>query len=180
MRIAKWIVAAAVAATAMAGDQPKIQVCTSSTVQTGPDIPRAQQIAHTIFEQAGVEIEWVSLKACGADAIRIKVQGNTPEGDHGKAYAYALPYEGHTIVVLYDRIVQGNGRSAAARVLAHVLAHEIGHILEGVARHSETGTLKPTFTAKDRATMARENIGFAPEDVDLIRLGIARRQKAGI
>ena len=121
MGIAKWIVAAAVAATAMAGDQPKIQVCTSSTVQTGPDLPRAQQIAHTIFEQAGVEIQWVSLKACGADAIRIKVQGNTPEGDHGKAYAYALPYEGHTIVVLYDRIVQGNGRSAAARVLAHVL-----------------------------------------------------------
>ena len=181
MRIAKWILAAAVAATALGGtEQPKVQLCMTTSVQNSSYIEWSKKIATEIFNEAGVSLEWAARKACRPDAIRIRIQDNTAPETHPHAYAYAMPYEGHTIVVLYDRVEKENKGAALAYVLAHVLAHEIGHILEGVARHSDSGTLKAAFTPVDRAAMVNHHIGFAPEDVHLIHAGIADRAKTGI
>ena len=67
----------------------------------------------------------------------------------------------------------------ANTVLAHVLAHEITHVLEGVARHSDTGIMKAVWSPADYRQMKFHPLPFAPEDVDLIRDAIANRIQAG-
>jgi hypothetical protein len=61
-------------------------------------------------------------------------------------------------------------------ILQHVLVHEITHILEGVARHSETGVMKAKWTLGDFYDMQTKTLPFASEDVDLIYRGLAQRR----
>lgn len=60
-------------------------------------------------------------------------------------------------------------------VLAHVLAHEITHVLEVTDRHSKEGVMKAHWTGRDFRNMAWRGLPFAAEDVELIHLGIASR-----
>lgn len=61
----------------------------------------------------------------------------------------------------------------AVIVLAHVLVHEITHILEGIDRHSESGVMKAQWTVEDYRAMADKPLPFAAIDVDLIQRGLA-------
>ena len=94
------------------------------------------------------------------------------------ALAYALPYEGVHIRVFYDR-VERVVPGLTAVVLAHVLVHETTHILEGIYRHSDSGVMKAAWTKQDHLQMQVEALSFAPEDVKLIRLGLASRLAGG-
>jgi hypothetical protein len=58
----------------------------------------------------------------------------------------------------------------------YVLAHEVTHILEGEVRHSETGIMKAQWGAVEHFKMARGNLGFAAEDVNLIYRGLDWRE----
>ena len=64
---------------------------------------------------------------------------------------------------------------ATAMLLAHVLVHEITHILEGVNWHSEVGVMKAHWTADDLMQMMYKPLPFDPQDVLLIRKGLANR-----
>ena len=61
-------------------------------------------------------------------------------------------------------------------LLAHVPAHEIAHILQGVSRHSASGVMKAGFGAADHNKMKRKGLGFTNEDIDLIHIGLDKRQ----
>jgi hypothetical protein len=61
-------------------------------------------------------------------------------------------------------------------VLAHVLAHEIAHILQGCSRHSVSGLMKARWNADDFTAISRNELRFAPEDIELIYLGVGRRE----
>ena len=56
------------------------------------------------------------------------------------------PREGSHITVFIDRIEQ---MRAPSNVLAHVMVHEITHLLQGIGRHSATGVMKGVWTAGD-------------------------------
>jgi len=84
------------------------------------------------------------------------------------------------IVVFYDRIVDMYVRSQVALVLGHVLVHEMTHILEGIARHSERGVMKAHWSSADLMQMSRKPLGFEREDIELIRLGMAARMRRAI
>jgi hypothetical protein len=88
------------------------------------------------------------------------------------ALAYALPYEGTHITVFYDRIAKG---AYPSTVLAHVMVHEITHLLQGIGRHSETGVMKARWTVRDMIGMGMTPLPFTREDVDLIYLGLGKR-----
>lgn len=62
-------------------------------------------------------------------------------------------------------------------LLAHVLAHEITHILEGIARHSQQGLMKAKWDNKDYVRMRERSLKFTPEDVNLIYEGLLARQE---
>jgi hypothetical protein len=57
-------------------------------------------------------------------------------------------------------------------LLAHVMAHEITHLLEGFAGHSETGVMKARWDAGDLRRMAVKPLLFDVEDVYLIQDGL--------
>jgi len=79
------------------------------------------------------------------------------------------------IRVFYDRIRHTYNQSLAPIVLAHVLVHEITHILQSVCRHSDQGVMKARWEAGDYLKMSRKPLQFTNEDVDLIYSGLATR-----
>src|ERR1051325_5459793 len=91
-----------------------------------------------------------------------------------RALAYAFPYEGTRITILYSRLqwAECHDRLFASRLLAHTLVHEITHNLQAIARHSGTGIMKARWTLDDYNEMALRPLRFEPVDLYLIRLGV--------
>jgi hypothetical protein len=56
-----------------------------------------------------------------------------------------------------------------------VLAHEIGHVLQGIERHSETGVMMAKWTSEDYKQMVVKPLAFTEEDVILIHNGMEGR-----
>ena len=139
-------------------------------------IPRAQSIAAGMFAGIGVLIDWKSERACPPDAIRIGFSQHTDRDFLPEALAYAKPYEGVNIVVFYDRLQQRGQPNRLPGLLAHVMAHEITHILQGVHRHSESGVMKAGWTTDDFNEMAFKPLPFTPLDVELIHNGLDARE----
>jgi len=149
--------------------------------------PRVLQVAESIaagmFSSAGVRMEWRGHEPDGghlaAGAVAIRLAPQTPVHLMPGALAFARPYEGVHITVFCDRIQRvAPGSGPTAVVLAHVLVHEITHILQGSERHSESGVMKATWTGTDYLEMTSQPLGFTPEDMDRIHRVLALRAPA--
>ena len=158
--------------------QRRVTVC----MERGGDMVttlRAQTAASKMFAAIGVKIEWLGQSSCPAEAVRISLSASTPPNLLPSAWAYALPYEGTHIVVFYDRIqkavAMAPGRVQLPSLLAHVLVHEITHILQGFNQHSASGVMKTRWDFDDFSHMDWKPLAFAPEDIDLIYRGLAER-----
>src|ERR1700683_3182275 len=113
----------------------------------------ARDIAVRMFDTVGLKLQWragaPSAPLSAADmAVVIELVDQTPVECRPGALAYARAFEGIHLTVFYDRVAALD-RSWPYAVLAHVLVHEITHLLEGVAQHSETGVMKARFTGAD-------------------------------
>jgi hypothetical protein len=139
-------------------------------------VPLAQSFASDIFARIGVAVQWrIGFRNCPEQALRVTVSLDTPRDLRPGALAYALPYEGTHIVVFQDRILRTVRQPAQGRLLGHVLAHEIAHILQGICRHSESGIMKPHWGPDDYAQMGRKPLAFTDTDVNLIQIGMSKR-----
>jgi len=145
----------------------QITVCMSGTPELAVE-NGARNVASDIFAGIGVKIQWHSPSNCPAEGMVITFSHETPRSLRPGALGYAHPLEGTHIVVFYDRVKDQAGRSVPS-VLGHVIAHEVAHILQGVARHSESGIMKATWTRMDYQQMSWEPLQFTDEDVMLIR-----------
>jgi len=161
---------------------PKIRVCVnSSTYASAFVLARAEAITSRMFAGAGVALEWhfVAPAVCREPeqtrTVILDFAANTPPSEHPGAMAYAQLYEGVHITLLYDRIEKNaDGPNQTSTLLAHVITHEITHLLQGVSRHSQTGVMKEHWDAHDFAQMAYKPLPFTQEDQDLIQLGLRR------
>ena len=124
-----------------------------------------------IFRDIGVKLDWRAhprLCAASEKGIVITFAEAAPKALPRDSLAYAMPYDRRTIVVFLERI-------KARRfppLLTYVLVHEIAHVLQGIARHSEVGIMRPTWRADDYTAMRHGTFAFAKHDVDLIHLGL--------
>lgn len=172
-------VTGALAASAPAN---KVLICVNSgSYELNPGskvvITRAEDISSRMFQSAGVTLQWLSagFGACRKarqtpQTVMLDFAADTPASQYPGALAYALPYEG---VVLVDRIERkAADRAQVSPLLAHVMTHEITHILQGIARHSETGVMKALWDSHDFLQMASKPLAFTPEDVALIQRGL--------
>ena len=152
-----------------------VAVCIEGGVGS-PAPAQAQKIASGMFTRIGVTIQWRrSLEGCAVKGIRISLSDHTPASLKPGAMAYALPYEGEHIRVFYDRVSTAPTHSLVPRLLAHVLVHEIAHVLQGVERHSDSGIMKDHWDGPDFQRMAWKPLEFEPRDIDLIYRGLASR-----
>jgi hypothetical protein len=135
-------------------------------------------IATALFQRAGVSIDWrteAPFNAAPATWLSVELAEPTPQDLLPGALAYSHPYARNSkqIIVFIDRI-----RCAApsiereASLLAYVLVHEITHVLQGVEHHSETGIMKAHWSPGDRADIFARRLGFAEEDVAMLRQGL--------
>jgi hypothetical protein len=161
------------AATCAAGEQHKVAVCMRTTPTS--EVFRAEAQASQMFASIGVKLDWSCGKSGLQPAIVISLATRTPENRKPGELAYALPYEGTHIVILYDRVRKMLPNQVPA-VLAHVLVHEVTHILEGFPRHSESGVMKAHWDAQDFAQMTWNPLPFTADDVDLIHRALNARE----
>jgi Zn-dependent protease with chaperone function len=133
----------------------------------------AKALAGQMFAKIGISLDWGKGEpAAESSPIFIELVRGTPENRMPGALAYALPYEGTHITVFYDRIEKTENPRV---LLAHVMAHEITHVLQGISRHSEAGVMKAHWAGRDFGAMWFRPLSFTAEDVDLIYLGLAKR-----
>ncbi len=174
----------------------RVNVQMSSQVVAPPDLLRgAQDAASRIFAGIHIQLVWTSqtqqvsnpVAGCvGEPATRdlaVEIVPHAPASFSDVALAMAMPYadSGVRIVIFYDRVdplLRGHN-APAATILGCVLAHEIAHVLQGIARHSETGIMRARWTDNDFKQMGIRVLMFTTEDVELIRHRLApvmRRQ----
>jgi len=154
---------------------------------SGSLISQAQAEASRLFLSEGIHLEWrggrppteEADRPVAADVVAISFHPGTPTQfetpDKMSALAIAYPYgKGPLpITVFSDRVVRFLARyvpNDAGKILGHVLAHEIGHVLEGVARHSDTGLMKARWTWRDMNEIRGAGLSFAAQDKHLLRL----------
>jgi hypothetical protein len=137
------------------------------------DVHEAQVLASKILASAGVKIDWRSRHSRAAGkAIQINFQDQTPANEFPGALAKSFPFGGTQVVVFYDRIKRKFPESARVSVLAHVLAHEIIHVLTGSNWHAETGVMKAYWTREDYIRMIYKPLSFTAADLSLISEGL--------
>jgi hypothetical protein len=181
-----WLLLAALAAGTGAQAQecrPDVQQLTVYTLSGKTLVPnevmaRARYMATKVLAGAGVAVEWVKgerpqdpqRKYCG-DLLTIAFDVKVPAGYAAQAMAYTNLNAGWSteIHIFYDRVSAFPDRLRMAEFLGHVLAHEIAHVLQGVARHSSEGVMKARWSDRDCAELVRRPLPFAAEDVELIR-----------
>ena len=151
----------------------RVPVCMDTPPNT--PVPAARLSATRMFAAIGVNLEWHGSTRCPSGALIVSLRETTPPELNPGAFAYALPYEGTHIVVFLDRIQQGRPRELAGIALGYVIVHEITHMLEGVCRHSESGLMKANWTDADFREMRLGHLDFAAADIELIHIGLARR-----
>lgn len=142
-------------------------------------VKQAEAITAQMFAEIGVEIQWhQGGRYCTArpgETMVISLSTGAPSTLFPGALAYTRPYEGSHIKVFYDRILDLADFWRLSRVLAHVFAHEIAHLLQGVGRHSERGVMKAHWDPRDFQEMSWKLLPFTPQDVELIRRGLEAR-----
>jgi hypothetical protein len=129
--------------------------------------------ASRIFAAIGVRLRWKMQNPVNPDdGVAIQVRFTTETPGHTGALAFANPFDPVPVVtVLYDRILFATDRAPKVRtaLLAHVLAHEIGHLLMRTDGHSPTGLMKAHWSAADCTRIAHRPFTFLPADADMIR-----------
>ena len=171
----------ALAASPQAAD--KVRVCVNSNNYVSTFVlTRAEDIASRIFASAGVALEWHSTAPAVCQGLQqtktvvLDFTRNTAASEYAGALAHTQPYEAVHIVVMYDRIAENaDGPIQVSTLLGHVMAHEITHVVQGIARHSQAGVMKAHWNAHDIWQMMNKPLPFAPDDIDLIQRGLRPR-----
>jgi hypothetical protein len=154
------------------------------SVVPAPVLSRAQVLANEIFASAGVKIDWrigqpPRRQSQHERAVVVEMITDTPPQLKPGALAFARPYEGVHITLFYDRVRAATEPELTPNVLAHVLVHEITHILQGTCRHSDSGVMKARWAHADYMEMGQKPLSFTEQDVQLIKNGLAERANAG-
>ena len=144
-----------------------------------PLLYRATLQASDLLAGVGVRVIWKNgmppRKAACRPAIALTIEKEAPENLKSDVSAVTHLRNG-SITVFYDHIrpAIASWPSLGPTLLAQVFAHEIGHSLEGLSRHSDSGIMKPHFNVADFYAMQDGHLRFSAMDAGLIRAGAER------
>jgi hypothetical protein len=171
-----------------AAEKTSVDVYLSNRDDSSELLRPGKVVASAIFERIGVHLNWRSgglpatQSAAGNGALQkafgIRTLERAPESATGGALASAriVGLSGTEITVYEDRLQRFFGNhSNLARAGAgagYVLAHELAHVMQGVARHSESGILKAQWSSSDFEEMVFHRLAFTNFDVELIHQGL--------
>jgi hypothetical protein len=150
-----------------------VTVCDEDRSELAFGVARMQVTG--MYARIGVTLVWHDTKHCPDGALRISFFHGNAARYPSEQLGYALPYEGSQIVIFWERIAATASKGDAAQLLAHVMAHEIGHVLEATSRHSASGLMKAHWDKADVRDLCWKPMPFAEEDIQLIYLGLKER-----
>ena len=157
-----------------------VTIYTNIEPNTGGAVEHARKAATEAFAAVGVRAEWRAGRP-SRDQIRdntaivINLVDRSDPAFRPGALAWTDLCEGVHITVYWDRITGRHRPASASVVLAHVLVHEVTHVLQGIDWHAESGVMKARWTNEDYQAMRNKMLPFTPHDLELIQLGLARR-----
>lgn len=187
MRTAWMVTAAMVAAMETQAKSPKPQMDALVTVciYNRAGVPwtvmeRAKRVAATAFASAGIEVRWATgnrlgepREAAAGEMLTVVFDATAPAHlPRAMAITNVGREVGADVYIFYNRVASrgtGFGERLMPELLGNVLAHELTHALQGVARHSNEGLMKAVWSLSDYAEMFRGPLRFAAEDLDLLR-----------
>jgi hypothetical protein len=147
-------------------------------------VEQAEGAAAHMFAEIGVRIEWFhdnhTCKHPAEDFVSILISTGALDSELPGALAYSRLHADAHIEVFYERVLSTVDARRVPDLLAHVLAHELTHILEDLNRHSETGLMKAHWSQEDLVQMSFKHLPFAQEDVDLIQRALIRRETVAL
>ena len=140
-------------------------------------------LASAIFDRIGVRLHWRTGELpAGQNAFGIRTVERAPESATAGALAstHLLSAFGTEITVYGDRMrrLLDDRPSLREVAAAYVLAHELAHAMQGVARHSESGIMKAQWSRDDYQEMVFHKLGFTATDVALIHFGLSPQSPA--
>jgi hypothetical protein len=148
---------------------------------------RAEDDATQIYRASGVDLVWVELTAHSARprpetvptlhltiSIVSSVMGQQKRGagDVMGAATGTSEARGRLAYVFYPRVAllaRGAPRNAESRILGHVMAHEIGHLLLPANSHSQSGVMRADWDSQQLHRVVKGLPQFTPEQAELIR-----------
>jgi hypothetical protein len=158
-------------------------------------LSRAQRELAEVFEPIRVVTEWLDSstrpknpQADSVYSLMIFILGRS--GEAAAPSSTALGFlatnqegcKGPAAYVIYPRIenlVQKLDRATNQRsmgeVLAHVIAHEIGHLLLSTSSHSRVGIMRASWWMEEYNRLVTGHLRFTADQAELIRSELARR-----
>jgi hypothetical protein len=143
----------------------------------------AEDICKRIFREAGVGVEWVNVRHSGKSTpagtqapdttltLRIVLRPLTlTDTTFGVAFL-AEDGSGRYADVFYGpvRKLSGAGGVSQSTLLAHVMAHEIGHLLLGSNAHVHLGLMRAHWDSDDLRRAAMGGLLFTSEEAQRMR-----------
>src|SRR5262245_18731830 len=144
----------------------------------------AEYRASGIFRRAGVSVKWVGVGDCSvlqpAIHFTIVILSQAPVGWTSKdamGFAPARSGDYRRAYVFYDRVQEFVGAKVGSTsqlvgpyiVLAHVIAHEIGHLLIPGDAHTASGIMRARWRYSDWARASSGRLFFPPDQARIIR-----------
>lgn len=125
-----------------------------------------------------------SPAACaGKRSISLRIAANAPPDNDRKEVGFSLPFApaGVNVVVYFDRVLQLSGRTGVPLpiLLAHVIAHEIGHVLLKTEKHTSSDLMTDTWRSPQFARMRHRGLLFSRSQSIQIRDLLAARCTTG-
>jgi hypothetical protein len=157
----------------------------------------AEKTAARVLATGGVQVHWLECqqtgeqpKQCDTESdpsvlvLHLLPAGVTRRGAPSGSLGFAVPSEPGTFGafagVFYDRVKRLSSRGFSEPViLGHAIAHELGHLLLGMERHSEDGIMKAEWHPKQLEKAESATLVFDAAQRTRIRRNLTARVVAG-
>ena len=173
------------------GSTFRVRVYNDEGVPEG-DLSAALKIANTVLQRVGLQAMWQDCtvgnpnrdsSGCDMQTTRIdlvlylvaRLEAHAPNVDR-RALGYSLiPRNGERATMAYvsnARVGTVLSMFRADELLGLAVAHEIGHLLLGTNRHSNSGLMRAPWRSKDLDSGDWEEFTFTSEQAERLRAAV--------
>ena len=139
-------------------------------------LERAKHAATRVFALSHIDLQWIGHGPYQPCSLTVRVVAQSPEARSRSRFVMGMAPEtrvarGILAFAYYDRIrlYSEDLGLDAARMLGHVMAHELGHLLLPHGSHSTTGVMRGAWDGAQAKLVSAGLLTFSPAEAALIQ-----------